>query len=37
MFTIYDSQRRHFRNIPEQSQKIHESSDSHEVTYDATR
>ena len=37
MFTLCDSQGRHFRNIPEQSEKIHESSASHEVTYDATR
>jgi len=37
MFAIYDIQGRHFKNIPEQSQKVRKSSASREVTYDATR
>ena len=37
MYAIYDSQGRHSKNIPGQSQKIRESSASHEVIYDATR
>ena len=37
MFAIYDIQGRHFKNIPEQSQKIRKSSAVHEVIYEATR